>query len=215
MARNSNTAYDFDLFQPQPQPKKKNQPQKPQLRVVEQREAIRSRNFTLQAVGCVIVFFIGVVGILVSQIALAEITKQLSDETTMLNRAQADYRTLETELESSVALSNIEGTVTRDLGMTKLRDDQVTYVNLTDSQVEEVIITDNSVFGRIKAGIESLLAFWKLEDTSYPEDQVDSSEEESSLTEELQEDSNQEQTTEEQSEDQQEISVQDQDAINE
>ena len=46
---------------------------------------------------------------------------------------QSDYRTLSAELESSTALSNIETVATREMGMSKLREDQVTYVSFSVS----------------------------------------------------------------------------------
>ena len=56
----------------------------------------------------------------------------MSEKTNQLAQLENEYRMLSTELESSVALANIETIITRDLGMTKLNDDQITYVNLSE-----------------------------------------------------------------------------------
>ena len=112
MASQSNVAYDFDRFEIQRQPQRK-----PKLKVVTKKQQQRkNKEFIAKVAVCVAIFFVGVLGVIFSQLELLE----------------SDYRTLSAELESSMALNNIESTVTRENGMAKLREDQVTYVSFSD-----------------------------------------------------------------------------------
>ena len=84
------------------------------------------------------VFFVGIISILFNQIAITELTNEVSRKTSELEQLENEYRMLSAELESSVALSNIETIITRDLGMAKLSDDQITYINLSDGDTMTV-----------------------------------------------------------------------------
>ncbi len=125
---NSSSAYQFELFE------NKKQRTEPQIKVIRDRrmERARSRNNTLKTMAYVAVFLVGIISILLNQIAITELTNEVSAKTTELAQLENEYRMLSTELESSVALSNIQTIITRDLGMAKLDDSQITYVNLSE-----------------------------------------------------------------------------------
>ena len=64
------------------------------------------------------------------------------------------------ELESSTALSNIETVATREMGMSKLREDQVTYVSFSDGDsVDEVENLNPSLLDQLKAAVSSLMEY--------------------------------------------------------
>ena len=123
MVTEGSSAYNFEMFEPQ------KQRTQPQFKVVQNKkmERVRTRNFILKVATYVSVFFVGVISVLFNQIAITEITNEVSNKNAELNTLQNEYRMLEAQLESSVALTNIEETVTRQLGLTKLDSSQITY----------------------------------------------------------------------------------------
>lgn len=77
-----------------------------------------------------------------------------------LELLQSDYRTLTAELESTMALNNIETIVTREMGMSKLREDQVTYVSLSDGDSVDAVETHTtSILEQIKATFSQVLEY--------------------------------------------------------
>ena len=75
---------------------------------------------------------------------------------------QSDYRTLTAELESSMALNNIESIVTREMGMSKLRENQVAYVNFSDGDSVDTVETKNtSFFEKLKETFSKLMEYLK------------------------------------------------------
>lgn len=157
MAMQSNLAYDFERFETQ----RRAPEQKPKLRVVEKkRQARQTRHFVMKAAACITVFFAGILGIIFSQVAITEVTMQITSSTQELELLQSDYRTLSAELESSTALSNIETVATREMGMSKLREDQVTYVSFSDGDsVDEVENLNPSLLDQLKAAVSSLMEY--------------------------------------------------------
>lgn len=158
MARQSSAAqaYDFERFVP------KKQSVKPQLKVVEQRASIQTRNFTLKAAASLLVFFIGIIGIILNQVALTEAVQKVDSANNELLALQSEYRILETELEKMTSLNNIEEVITRDLGMTKLRDDQITYVNIEEGdQILTPEGTSVSIWEHLRAGLAQILEYIK------------------------------------------------------
>ena len=85
---------------------------------------------------------------------------QITSSTQELELLQSDYRTLSAELESSTALSNIETVATREMGMSKLREDQVTYVSFSDGDsVDEVENLNPSLLDQLKSAVSSLMEY--------------------------------------------------------
>lgn len=143
---NDSSAYKFELFE------NKKERTEPQIKVIQNKEADKARNreFMLKMAAYVAVFFVGIISILYSQISLTEVTEKVSTKTSELEKLENEYRMLTTEMESSVALSNIQTIITRDLGMTKLNDDQVTYVNLSEGDVMTLPEgSDGNIFTKI------------------------------------------------------------------
>ena len=125
---NDSSAYKFELFE------NKKQRTEPQFKVIRNKklEQAQNRNFMVKTMAYVAVFFVGIISILFNQIAITELTNEVSEKTNQLSQLENEYRMLSAELESSVALSNIETIITRDMGMTKRTHDQITYVNLSE-----------------------------------------------------------------------------------
>ena len=163
MQKPNNLAYDLRRFETHSQPKTR-----PQFKVVRQKEqARRTRNLIAKSAVCVVIFWVGIIGIIFSQVSITEITMNITSQTQKLEQLQSEYRTLTAELESSMALNNIESTVTRERGMSKLRDDQVTYVAFSESEsVDTVEKHDDSLLGQIKSAIERVMEYLKPSDNT-------------------------------------------------
>ena len=148
---NDSSAYKFELFE------NKKERTEPQIKVIHNKEVGKAQNraFMIKMVAYVAVFFVGIISILFNQIALTEMTEKVSTRTSDLEKLENEYRMLTTEMESSVALANIQTIITRDLGMTKLSDDQVTYVNLSEG---DVLTLPEGSDGNIFTKIWNLLA---------------------------------------------------------
>ena len=155
MASQSNVAYDFDRFEIQRQPQRK-----PKLKVVTKKQQQRkNKEFIAKVAVCVAIFFVGV-GVIFSQVAITEITMKITACNQQLELLESDYRTLSAELESSMALNNIESTVTRENGMAKLREDQVTYVSFSDGdRVDELENHNPTLLEKLKKGLSDLMAY--------------------------------------------------------
>ena len=153
---NGNAAYNFEMFEPQ------KQRTEPQIKVVRNSKhtRVQDRDFMLRVVTCVAIFFVGIISVLFSQIAMTEVTEQVSEKTDELETLQNEYRMLENEIESLVAFPNIDTTVTRDMGMTKLREDQITYVNLSEGDVSTTPNGESGGwFGKIWNTIKNTVAY--------------------------------------------------------
>ena len=152
MARQSNLAYDFERFETQRKVKPK---AKVQLEVVKKQQAQKTRYLIAKTATCIAIFFVGVLGIILSQV-----TMQITNCNQELELLQSDYRTLTAELESTMALNNIETIVTREMGMSKLREDQVTYVSLSDGDSVDAVETHTtSILEQIKATFSQVLEY--------------------------------------------------------
>ena len=163
MQTRNNLAYDLKRFETRPQPKTR-----PQVKVVRQQEqARRTRNLIAKTAVCITIFFVGIIGIIFSQVAITEVTMDITNKTQKLEQLQSEYRTLTAELESSMALNNIESTVTRERGMSKLRDDQVTYVAFSEGDsVDTVEKNDDSLLGQLKSAFDRVMEYLKPSDNT-------------------------------------------------
>lgn len=157
MAKQNNLAYDFGRFETQ------SQKSRVDLKVVKQkRQAQQTRYFVVKVATCVTIFFVGVLGIIFSQVAITEVTMQITNSNQKLELLQSDYRTLTAELESSMALNNIEYTVTREMGMSKLRENQVTYVSFSDGDsVDALEHKTTSFFEKLKETFSKAMEYLK------------------------------------------------------
>ena len=147
---NDSSAYKFELFE------NKKQRTEPQIKVIRNRQAEKAQNqaYMAKVMVYVSVFFIGIISILFNQIAITELTNDVSKKTAELSQLENEYRMLSAELESSVALSNIETVISRDMGMAKLSDDQVTYINLSDGDTKTLLTESSGLFANMWSSIQ-------------------------------------------------------------
>lgn len=149
-------SYKFEYFEPKTvsistaAPKiKPEQQRKPQLKLVEQPKPTRAqiRNEARQnarkmqkilAIACAIVVFMAMV--LYSRIQLDEINREISSVESAMKIAQSDRVRLNNALNSVVSIDKVEDYAYNTLGMVKVQNYQVVYVDLSG---EDAVVMAN------------------------------------------------------------------------
>lgn len=128
----TNLAYDFDRLEQHyaavGAPKVK---QPPELKVVENRKK-NSNPFVLRTV----VVFVMVMGILAAilynNMILTELTSEIERSEAQYEQLKNEYRLMQMELESQTSLRTVEEIAKNELGMSKVEDYQVQYIDLSE-----------------------------------------------------------------------------------
>lgn len=145
-------SYNFDRFEPRTvttgsaAPEIRRTPEKkPQLKLVQQtkRTAAQIRQETNEATKKAVKIFAIAVAILLfmsmaiySRVQLDEINREISSVENKMELAESDTIRLNNELNAMVSINNVEDFAANKLGMVKVQDYQVVYVDLsTDDQV--------------------------------------------------------------------------------
>lgn len=145
-------SYSFDRFEPRvvttssAAPEIRRAPEKkPQLKLVQQtkRTAAQIRQETNEATKKAVKIFAIAVAILLfmsmaiySRVQLDEINREISSVENKMELAESDTIRLNNELNAMVSINNVEDFAANKLGMVKVQDYQVVYVDLsTDDQV--------------------------------------------------------------------------------
>lgn len=166
---NRYSSYDFERFEPKtavqgsaaPAYKPKTE-QKPQIRLVEkpkiskaqlkaQSRAAGFKAAKIFVIATVILCFMAAV--IYSRVQVDEITRDISSMETKIKNAQSDSVKLDTELNSMMSIDKVEEIAVNELGMVKVQDYQVVYVDLSsqdrvvkaDSKtVDDAVINDTA-----------------------------------------------------------------------
>lgn len=171
----SSAAYDFELFEekgteiltpiPAKKGKTKKAPVKKQNKTVKKNNIVKmsskqmekNRRARINPFKVVVwaVSFCAVFGIVLSmvhsQVQLTELTNDVNAEFTALNEANSKSIYLNTKVRSNYDMAEVEKYVTESLGMTKMSEDQVSYVNLAQQDKGEVVLESKV------SGVASLL----------------------------------------------------------
>ena len=160
-SRSKSAQYDFSRFETSKQaaasPKHKPVPEKEQpFRVVvtpaRQRQMAQRRALAVHLVLSVILLTGLTVAMLYSRAILATVNEAISVKTAELNTLNGEYTRLQTELDAKISLRNIEEYASTNLGMSKVEQDQVQYVNV--EQGESVTLYrstgENSLVERVR-----------------------------------------------------------------
>lgn len=157
-----NTKYNIELFEPaaprntSTAPKIKPNNSRPNLRVVEKPRMsaaqVRAQNalalrkiFRIVGVAAICLLFLGVV--IYSTLQLDEINRDIASVDKAMNIAKSEKVRLDMELNSIISLDKVENYAANTLGMSKVQDHQVVYIDLSSS--DRVLMasgkeTDNS-----------------------------------------------------------------------
>lgn len=144
---NKYDSYKFEYFEPKTvstssaAPKIKQQPKKaPQLKLIQQRKPTRAqveseaRQTATQArkillIACVIVTFMAM--IIYSRVQLDEVNREIKQIESDMKITQSETVRLKNALNAEVSISNVEDYAVNVLGMVKIQDYQVVYVDLS------------------------------------------------------------------------------------
>lgn len=140
-------SYKFEYFEPKTvstssaAPKIKEEPKKaPQLKLVQQPKPTRAqiqneaRQSAMQArkilaVACAVIIFIAMV--IYSRVQLDEINREIQQVESAMKIAQSDTVRLNNSLSSVISINKVEDYALNVLGMVKVQDYQVVYVDLS------------------------------------------------------------------------------------
>lgn len=160
-SRSKSTQYDFSRFEPAKQSatnaNKKTNPSPPHsLRVVEtparQRQMAQRRSLAVHIVLSAVLLVGLILAILYSRAILATINENIGVKTELLNTLNGEYTRLQTELDAKISLRNIEEYASANLGMSKVDQGQVQYINV--EQGESVTLYrssgENSLFDKVR-----------------------------------------------------------------
>ena len=140
-------SYKFEYFEPKTvstssaAPKIKEEPKKaPQLKLVQQPKPTRAqiqneaRQSAMQArkiltVACAVIIFMALV--IYSRVQLDEINREIQQVESAMKIAQSDTVRLNNSLSSVISINKVEDYALNVLGMVKVQDYQVVYVDLS------------------------------------------------------------------------------------
>lgn len=137
------------------------------LRVVTtpwSRRVFGSRAAVVKLVAGIMVLVSLVFFSLYSRATLATINEDINVKTQELSTLAGEYTRLQTELESQISLKNIEEYATANLGMMKIDQTQVHYLNAEDSDSVTLYNTsgENSLASKISRWISEFLVITGL-----------------------------------------------------
>lgn len=101
---------------------------------------------------------------LYSRAVLASINEDINAKTSELNTLNSEYTRLQTELESKISLRNIEEYATANLGMMKIDQSQVQYLNTGEAETVTLYNTskENTLSAKIKRWISEFMVITGL-----------------------------------------------------
>lgn len=154
-----NTAYDFSRFEAH------EKQTKPEIKVVSRTGPVRAiygvRPITLLMVMTIVVSIIAV--LLYSNAVITEVSAEITAKTAELEILQTEHARLNRELDAKISNEAVSQIATNQLGLNKLENYQVEYINLNS---QDVIITKNrekdGIFeniGQVIAKIQEYLKF--------------------------------------------------------
>ncbi len=158
---NTNLAYDLSLFdvdEELEQKKAQKREEKGKIKITEKKAVARNGNaFTIvaAAVACIAIAF----SILYSKVELSEYAVMISEVKTELDAEQRENARLNAELDSMVALDNVENIAASELGLQKTQNTQINFVTLNTEKMTEVAETEANIFVSIKDWFYDVLEY--------------------------------------------------------
>ena len=155
MQTGSSAAYDLSIYEPKEQSRRK-----PKLRVVHG-QGKAARSLMVAKTVCIAVILLAlVVGILHNKAELTQLSAQITATANEYTQLQSEYTMLSTQLESRGSLRSLEEYATTQLGMSKLDQDQVVY--LDGSEDDKIEIVGRGEDGTLKETVSGIMEYLKL-----------------------------------------------------
>lgn len=121
----SGQAYDLSRFEP------REERSTPRLRVVKNKAAVKP-NSMFSTLCLVLVLVVLIVFTIYNQVVLTELGAQISAQNEELKALESEAVQLKSQLDASNSLSTLEEFARTQLGMGKLEQSQVVYINLQE-----------------------------------------------------------------------------------
>lgn len=88
-------------------------------------------------IGIVAVICLAMVGLVINSLAVKnELTKQIAAKEVQISNAQSEYISLQSELDSLVSMSMIDEYAVNQLGMTKVKSNQIQYIDVSEYKAQ-------------------------------------------------------------------------------
>lgn len=88
-------------------------------------------------IGIVAVISLAMIGLVINSLAVKnELTKQIAAKQTKISNAQSEYISLQSELDSLVSMSMIDEYAVEQLGMTKVKSNQIQYIDVSEYKAQ-------------------------------------------------------------------------------
>lgn len=130
---NSNTAYDYSRFE------EKEVQSKPQIQQVAKRKAA-AKTVSVAKAGLYVLTAVIMLSMLIyGRAAQAELDSQYTSTLKAVNTLKDENALLQIKLESEMSLKNIEDIAKNELGLQKLNDQQIEYINFNTENKAEVL----------------------------------------------------------------------------
>lgn len=133
MPHQHNAAYDYSLFEAKPAQSK------PDIKEVAIKRQQHRKGNALKATFSIIVAIVMVSALLYCRAIQVELDANVSSIEQQLKLAVSENITLKVELESKLSLKKIEEIATEELGLEKMDDLKIEYINFNESDKAEVI----------------------------------------------------------------------------
>ena len=154
MSTNQNAAYDLSLFEPRQEYRREKK--KTGLRVLPQpkkRRVSAAAVLKSAAVGAMVVT--ALCCIMISNVKLTELNDQVKGMQNNLNTAKSEQISLQMKLESRMSLKSVEDYAVNTLGLTKVQNYQVTYINMNEG--DKVVVSGENAPHSLKDFIFNLV----------------------------------------------------------
>ena len=155
-------AYDISLFETEDvsfeemeEKQKQKQTQQEEVRIAQQKQAIKSRVIRILAMSAVVIVMI--VQVIVGQVELTELNQKISNESEKLEEKKSLYIQSKMKVEARYSSDIVEKSAQSELGMSRADSYQKEYISLEEGdKVETAEKEGENIFEIITEAISSL-----------------------------------------------------------
>lgn len=154
MAR-QNVAYDLSLFEPAKKPKR----EQTQMRVIKTKTKKRAQISPMVKLTAISLIIATVLSIILTQVALTEVTMQISEANEQYNDAVSEKVRLDSEMSALISVKNVEKVATQELGLSKIDESQIEYISLNVENQGQVNKQNRNLLEKIKMSFDNLQSY--------------------------------------------------------
>ncbi len=153
MALKNNLAYDISVYEPV-------EKRESQRKIVAQKTAKEKSISAFKALVTALATVLLLCAILYGKVKTTELYNKEAQLEAQLSELTSDNNAMRTQLESKVSLNNVEEYAVNVLGLQKLEQGQIEYLEVESDNITKVIVEkDKSVFGVAKNWFDEVLEY--------------------------------------------------------